>query len=187
MLAIDLGGIQMRVTACMLLLLFAPLAYALPVTWHLVDVQIDQGYFIEGSYTYDADLNVFTNVAIETLATPWGNSSFDIACSEIELPCGDIGDILVFQDSGSLTPAPVLYLELEGSMSNAGGSLQISIGCFGEPTCPDASNSYLIDPWFSRNEIVSGYVVAAVPIPAAVWLFGSALAAVGWMRRKQNV
>lgn len=30
-------------------------------------------------------------------------------------------------------------------------------------------------------------VGAAVPIPAAVWLFGSALAGLGWMRRKQTV
>jgi hypothetical protein len=29
--------------------------------------------------------------------------------------------------------------------------------------------------------------VTAVPIPAAVWLFGSALAGLGWMRRKQTV
>jgi hypothetical protein len=30
-------------------------------------------------------------------------------------------------------------------------------------------------------------VVNAVPIPAAVWLFGSALAGLGWIRRKSNV
>jgi hypothetical protein len=29
--------------------------------------------------------------------------------------------------------------------------------------------------------------VSAVPIPAAIWLFGSALAGLGWMRRKQTV
>jgi hypothetical protein len=29
-------------------------------------------------------------------------------------------------------------------------------------------------------------VVTAVPIPAAVWLFGSALAGLGWLRRKQT-
>lgn len=28
---------------------------------------------------------------------------------------------------------------------------------------------------------------AAVPVPAAVWLFGSALAGLGWLRRKQTV
>ena len=30
-------------------------------------------------------------------------------------------------------------------------------------------------------------VGAAVPVPAAIWLFGSALAGLGWLRRKQNV
>ncbi|MDP6650818.1 MAG: VPLPA-CTERM sorting domain-containing protein [Gammaproteobacteria bacterium] len=29
-----------------------------------------------------------------------------------------------------------------------------------------------------------GYTASVVPIPAAVWLFGSALAGLGWMRRK---
>jgi len=34
---------------------------------------------------------------------------------------------------------------------------------------------------------IDNIVVSAVPIPAAVWLFGSALAGLGWMRRKQTV
>ena len=34
---------------------------------------------------------------------------------------------------------------------------------------------------------VDNISVTAVPIPAAVWLFGSALAGLGWMRRKQTV
>ena len=34
---------------------------------------------------------------------------------------------------------------------------------------------------------IDNLVVTAVPIPAAVWLFGSALAGLGWMRRKQTV
>ena len=31
---------------------------------------------------------------------------------------------------------------------------------------------------------LDNFVLAAVPVPAAVWLLGSALAAMGWMRRK---
>jgi hypothetical protein len=31
-----------------------------------------------------------------------------------------------------------------------------------------------------------GIAISAVPIPAAVWLFGSGLAALGWMRRRQS-
>ena len=32
-----------------------------------------------------------------------------------------------------------------------------------------------------------GYTASAVPIPAAAWLFGSALVGLGWVRRKQTV
>jgi hypothetical protein len=35
--------------------------------------------------------------------------------------------------------------------------------------------------------IIDNITVSAVPIPAAVWLFGSALAGLGWFRRKQTV
>jgi len=34
---------------------------------------------------------------------------------------------------------------------------------------------------------VDNITVSAVPIPAAVWLFGSALAGLGWLRRKKTV
>jgi hypothetical protein len=34
------------------------------------------------------------------------------------------------------------------------------------------------------DNIVTDVVAAAVPIPAAVWLFGSALTGLGWFRRK---
>ncbi len=39
---------------------------------------------------------------------------------------------------------------------------------------------------FSAVE-VDNIVISAVPVPAAVWLFGSALAGLGWIKRKQNV
>jgi hypothetical protein len=35
--------------------------------------------------------------------------------------------------------------------------------------------------------VIDNITVSAVPIPAAVWLFGSALAGLGWMRRKPTV
>ncbi|MDG1462772.1 MAG: VPLPA-CTERM sorting domain-containing protein [Gammaproteobacteria bacterium] len=34
---------------------------------------------------------------------------------------------------------------------------------------------------------IDNIVINAVPVPAAFWLFGSALAGLGWMRRKQTV
>ena len=48
------------------------------------------------------------------------------------------------------------------------------------------------DPLSFRNDVplddlgilLDNVSVSAVPVPAAVWLFGSALAGLGWMRRK---
>jgi len=55
----------------------------------------------------------------------------------------------------------------------------------------DAQWSNLIEVNFSPNQQgvvgLDNIVVTAVPIPAAAWLFGSALAALGWIRRKQIV
>jgi len=36
----------------------------------------------------------------------------------------------------------------------------------------------------SVNFLITDFTMTAVPVPAAVWLFGSALAGLGWMRRK---
>jgi hypothetical protein len=33
----------------------------------------------------------------------------------------------------------------------------------------------------------AAFLVTAVPVPAAVWLFGSALVGLGWIRRKTSV
>jgi hypothetical protein len=38
-----------------------------------------------------------------------------------------------------------------------------------------------------HNPSIDNFVATVVPVPAAVWLFGSALAGLGWMRRKQTV
>jgi hypothetical protein len=38
----------------------------------------------------------------------------------------------------------------------------------------------------SATAEIDNIVVSAVPIPAAMWLFGSALAGLGWLKRKQS-
>ena len=41
--------------------------------------------------------------------------------------------------------------------------------------------------WETTYGFVDNITVNVVPIPAAAWLFGSALAGLGWLRRKQSV
>jgi len=47
---------------------------------------------------------------------------------------------------------------------------------------------FLVDPTYSfPGQLLDNVVVSSVvPIPAAVWLFGSALAGLGWMRQKKT-
>jgi len=49
------------------------------------------------------------------------------------------------------------------------------------------SVTFAIDPVNSYFSVIDDINVSVVPIPAAVWLFGSAVAGLGWMRRKQTV
>ncbi len=49
----------------------------------------------------------------------------------------------------------------------------------GDTDSPDGVHLYSIS--------VDNIVVQAVPIPATLWLFGSALAGLGWLKRKQTV
>ena len=54
----------------------------------------------------------------------------------------------------------------------------------------DGANEIRVDVFSSGDGWVLDYSklsVSAVPIPAAVWLFGSALAGLGWLKRKQTV
>jgi hypothetical protein len=54
-------------------------------------------------------------------------------------------------------------------------------------------SAYASPDEYSKNNLAAGYDVVgtltatAVPVPAAAWLFGSALVGLGWMRRKQTV
>ena len=82
-------------------------------------------------------------------------------------------------------------LELTGYYTN-GGTVQTSL------IGGDWSTAVLDSSWQGLQSVeifsaavpygsgIDNIVVSAVPIPAAVWLFGSALAGLGWMRRKQT-
>jgi len=67
-------------------------------------------------------------------------------------------------------------------LATEGGFDELQIAAIGDGLHPG---------WGNLNGIaiddVRVTLTSAMPIPAAVWLFGSALAGLGWMRRKQTV
>ena len=157
------------------LLLFSAMAEAIPVTWTLENVVFEDGGTAYGSYTYDADTNIFTNLSITTTAGSiiTIGQTYTLGCNYSG--CGNLDDVVVAETPASYPP--VFGFILDAPMTNNGGSLAMLIG-----PC-QTSCEFSADAQSFRN-VISGSV-SAVPIPPAVWLFGSALGGLGWLRRKQ--
>jgi len=92
----------------------------------------------------------------------------------------DASFLSIIDLSGS-SVAPIQRIELSfaSALTSAGGEVLLDWGKY------QAADIYPGPCQLICAEIVSGSVVASVvPIPAAVWLFGSALAGLGWLRRR---
>jgi len=158
-------------------------AYAIPVTWTLENVAFDDGGTASGSYTYDAATNTFSNISVITTDTGSAVSGafYDDACNFTNCrPDSLQGLVVVFEKLFAPDDIEFVFvLRLEGPMTNAGGTLNLKVGSGCNGT---SCESYL--GLYGRS-VVTGSV-SAVPVPAAAWLFGSALAGLGWIRRKQE-
>jgi len=159
-------------------MLAAP-AGAVPVLWTLTDVQFDDGATAIGSFVYDADLDQFSAVSIET--TPgfvpgavYGEVLFGAATDALAIPAG----------LADLTGAPALQLVFQQPLTNAGGVADLASFVPGfssfEQTCFDAS---CFSAGVDRTVLTGGVIGTVVPLPAAGWLFVSALALV-WSARR---
>jgi len=168
----------------LVLLLCCGSVWATPVVWELRNVVFDDGGIATGSFTYDADTNQFSNIEVATSdgITPiFVDSDGETDYYEIFPGESYISGVWAEFNPGRYNfytqPIPdtespyTLALRFSGELEDDLSTYSILTG-FGESTYD-----------FERG-IVSGYV-AAVPIPAAVWLFGSGLGLLGWMKRKR--
>jgi hypothetical protein len=172
---------------------------AAPLTWTLTNVIYDDGGIVTGSFDYDAETDIYSNVSIQspeywegdwwwaeqnlTEDGQWGGPAamesrwMDPACFNCEND-----------------PVTVITLKYATALTSAGGTVSLipNVSFFSNGVSDPQSPFYGFPdgfPDWSSNmdrKIVSG-TLSAVPVPAAVWLFGSALAGLGWMRRKQTV
>lgn len=197
------GECVMKKIIPLIALLICHTATAAPVTWTLDDVAFAAGTTATGQFNYDANTNTYSDVSItvtlgdidnydewltpETIRTytefnEWlgGDNSADGANNAVDE---------VVRDDGFLTAIvfEIFVLDFAENLTNSGGTVNLLssssmsqratyLGCEYFMTCG------LV---FSEN-LVSGSI-SAVPMPPAIWLFGSALAGLGWMRRKQTV
>jgi hypothetical protein len=175
----------MRFTVCVVLsALYSGAVTATPVTWYVQDAVLDDGGVATGYFVYDADSGIYLDYALETTAgseftgASWGGG--DIVFYEpTQLRLAKLGycDPLEIQCPG-YNGEQGLLLGFDASLTNAGGVIGLGGGEF---TCGDDSCEVVGGP---VRSFISGSV-SSVPIPAAVWLFGSALAGLGWLRRRK--
>jgi hypothetical protein len=165
--------------------LLSGVAQAITIEWTLNDVVFTDGGTASGSFLYDTDTSTYSNVSIvttagsirsgETYENPawaWGN--IGLAVTPVALPdyTGAPGLLLIFT-GGPLTDPSATYNLLSGYQAEsvcAAAACDAGLSASGARSIPVGLGGTL-----------TGTVI---PIPAALWLFGSGLGLLGWFRRR---
>jgi len=163
------------------LLLAAPGANALTIQWTLNNVVFNDGGTASGSFTYDADLNAFSAININTTAgSAFGGAAYSGQANDAPQTASQ----LVLQ-----TGSVYFALRFDAPLTNSGGTRNLLAGSY---TFPPPQGSYevvcVVTPGCGAAParlLVSGTLSAqVVPVPAAAPLLGSALGLLIWLRRR---
>jgi hypothetical protein len=175
----------MRCALGVILLMVVGAANAVPVTWTFNDFEFDDGGVATGSFVYDADTNTYSDISVTTTT---GSTLDGVHHAYLWSEVVSDSDGMVFIGNGDHWDGEIFVYEeyliliaLSGDMTNSGGSLSLQSHSH-ETTCAGFCS---IPPEPPKRYLISGSI-SAVPIPAAVWLFGSGLGILGWFRRRQS-
>jgi hypothetical protein len=173
---------------------FGGFAHATPIKWTLSGVTFNDGGTASGSFFFDAATNAFSSVSITTTpGTAFAGTSYSSLYPGIPLPAATYPGFITNFYPGTKINEYNMSLALTSAMTSTGGTRTILTG----PSSPAGEYVCLLETCafspsgppgvFKYRSIIAGSItapVSVVPIPAAVWLFGSALGVMGVMRRK---
>ena len=164
------------------MLMISGTASASPVLWTFnVDFGGgDTGLSTTGSFVYDADINSYSSISFVTDAGTISGAAYGFVTSSPS------STVLDFISTSNPDPTGALRFQfgLNGPMMNAGGVLGIAGGA--EWVCLTSACDF--PGW--GPDMARGFAghsnISSVPVPAAVWLFGSGLVGlIGVARRKK--
>ena len=167
----------MRILISFLMALMPVFVTAAPVTWTLNDVTFDDGTTATGSFVYDASTNTYSDIQVYTFDSLVDSYSYDWTDTNYDTEFGGIflGSCIPINSNADY--CGVFYMDFSAALTNAGGVVAVATSSYEQMVDVPYYEKYI------RRDIVSGSV-SAVPLPAAVWLFGAALGSLGWVRRR---
>ena len=190
--------------------LFSVNAFAIPVEWTISNLHDEYGHSTTGSFTYDADLDIYdiSNITITygNYINTAGDPTLYNLSSHNSSQAGPASNSQFLRIEGTsgysqgygYPPSLILNtIQWAAPLTNAGGNVLIDAATFLCLTACVGSINYDPRPseidYYSHN-IIEGEggqylepeITGVVPVPAAVWLFGSALGGLGWMRRRNS-
>lgn len=205
----------MKKLITLMLLLGCGSVSAVPVHWTLNNVVLEHQntlggsseirYFnVTGSFVYNADTNEYSDISVTTdpstfpplTSDVWPGQTYTGDNFHYDATSSFYSGPLTSANSEGITLAASFYngalfwlqnglrLSYESPLTNAGGSVALAL----DGASFERLNGEIAGCCLDHRYVVSGSLNGTVvPIPAAVWLFGSSLGLLGWIRRRLAV
>lgn len=146
----------------------------------------DQVAWADGLSLFDS----VRNVSLDNWRLPSMDLNLDgtiVDCSTAtELACRDNEYGYMFHQNGVSSTSPGLFEGLQGGGYWSGTELAGDSSSAWRTLFANGSQPFTAKTDFNFAWAVRGGDVGVVPIPAAVWLFGSARGLLGWLKRKDS-
>jgi hypothetical protein len=176
--------LMQKILIAVVLAVFSISANAIPVTWTLDNVIMETfvagpSYtgVLTGSFDYDSVTNQYSNIDIfSTWSTDFHKFYFETA-PPWNISVGSDTGLQIWNVNPEYNYIDI-HLDFSSAITGQGGTVNLL-----NSTYMISSNSFAQ----SDASLISAGTISAVPVPAAAWLFGSALAGLGWMRRRKAV